>query len=79
MRCVHGYGILERKLFILLRSFEMIDLLRVLPILHIAVCMPLRWLSGNCGNMYQHNFGVADIEYVVDIMEKAFYEVLIDR
>ena len=40
--------------------------------------MLLRWLYGNCGNLYQHNFGVADMMSVVDIMYKAFYEVLID-
>ena len=40
--------------------------------------MPLQWNARNCGDLYQHNFGVADMAYIVDIMDKAFYEVLID-
>ena len=57
----------------------MIAFLCVLSILHIALHMPLRWLAGNCSDLYQHNFGVADVAYFVDIIDKAFYEVLIDR
>ena len=78
MRCGHGDGILERNLFILLRSVNTIAFLRVLPILHIAVCMLLPWLSGNCGDLYQHNFGVSFMVSVVDIIDKALYEELID-
>ena len=78
MRCGYGDGIIVRNLFMLLRSVEMIAFLRVLSILHIAVCMPLRCLAGNCGNLSQHNFGVSDMVSVVEIMDKAFYEVLID-
>ena len=62
----------------LLRSIKMIAFLRVISILHIVVCMPLKWLAGNYGNLSQHNFGVADMASVVDIMDKAFYEMLID-
>ena len=78
MRCGHGDGILEPNLFMMLRFFEMIAFLHFLSIQHIAMCMPLLWLAGNCGDLSQHNFGVSDMESVVDIMDKAFYEVLID-
>ena len=40
--------------------------------------MPLRCLAGNCGDLSQHNFGLSDMASVIDIMEKAFYESLID-
>ena len=40
--------------------------------------MTLRWISGNFGNLSQHNFGVSAMAPVVDILDKAFYEVLID-
>ena len=43
------------------------------------MCMPLWWLAGNCENLSQRNFGVADMESVVDRMYKKFYDVLIDR
>ena len=76
--CGHGDGILERNLFMLLLSVKMIAFFRVLSILHITVCMTFRWISGNFGNLSQHNFGVADIAPVVDIVDKELYEVLID-
>ena len=79
MSCAHGDGILEHNLFMLFRYVKMIDFLRVLSMLHIAVCMPLRCLAGNCGDLSQHNYGVANMAPVVEIMYKAFYEVLIDR
>ena len=72
MRCGHDGGILERNLFMMLRSIEVISLLQVLAILHILVCMPMRWLAGNCGDLAQYNFGVAEMASVVDIMDKAF-------
>ena len=81
MRCGHADGILERNLFILLRSVEMISFLRVLSILHISICMPLRWLAlaGNCGSLAEHNVGVADMATVVDIMDKVFAKVVRNR
>ena len=78
MRCVHRDGILERNLFMMFRSVKMIDFLRVLSILHIAVCMSLLWIAGNCGDLSQHNFGLSGMASVVYIMDKALYEVLID-
>ena len=78
MGCGHGDGILEHNLFMLLQSIKMIAFFRVLSILHIAVCMTLRWIYGRFGNLSQHNFGVAYMAPVVDIMDKAFYKVLVD-
>ena len=78
MRCAHGDGIIERNLFMLLQSVEMIFFLHVLSILNIAVCMSLQWIAGNCGDLSQHNFVVSNMAYVVDIMDKALFEVLID-
>ena len=78
MRCGHGDGIIEHSLFMLFRSVEMIAFLHVLSILHISVCMPLQWLAGNFGDLSQQNFGVSNMASVVDIMDKAFYKVLID-
>ena len=55
----------------------MIAFLHILSILHIAVCMLLWWIAGNCGDLSQHNFGVSDKASVVDIMDRELYEVLI--
>ena len=78
MRCGHGDGILERNLFMLFLSVEMITFSRVLSILHISMCMLLQWIAGNCGDLSQHNFGVSDMASVVEIIYKALYKVLID-
>jgi hypothetical protein len=41
-----GDGILKKNLFIILQSVKMMALFRVLSILHIAICIPTRWLAG---------------------------------
>ena len=77
-RCGNHDGILERNLYMILRSVEMQSYLRVNSILHISMCMPLRWLAGNCGDLEQYNFGVAEMAEVVDIMDKACHKIVID-
>ena len=76
MRCGSGEGILEKNLYMLLRSVEMVSFLRVLCILHVSICLPLRWLAGNCGGLAEYNFGVADMATVVDLMDNAFLDIL---
>ena len=46
LSCGTGDGILMKYLFIILQSVEIIALFRVLSILHIAICIPTRWLAG---------------------------------
>ena len=47
LTCVVSNNLLQPSLYITLRSVEMVVLLQVLSILHIAMCMPVRWLAGN--------------------------------
>lgn len=61
-----------------LRSVEMVSLLRILSILHISLCLPLRWLAGNCGDLGEYGFGVADMPKVLDLMDQAFAEIIED-
>jgi hypothetical protein len=44
--CGTGDGILMKFFYIILQSVEMIALFCVLSILHIAICIPTRWLAG---------------------------------
>ena len=75
-----GDGILEKKyIYIILRSVEMVTLLCVLSILNISLCLPLRWLAGNCSDLGKYGFVVADIPKAVDLMDKAFAEITKDR
>ena len=70
-----GDSILENNLYIILRSVEMVSLLRSLYILHISLYLPLQWLSGNCGELGKYGFGFADMPKAVDLMDKAFFEI----
>ena len=56
----------------------MVTLLRVLSILHISICMPLRWLAGNCGNLSEYGFGVADMPVALDLLDEAMGKVAVD-
>jgi hypothetical protein len=71
-------NILQKSLFYTLRSIEMIALLRVLSILHISVCLPTRWLTGNTHELATYNFGMHDMARVADMLEKAMEVVVSD-
>ena len=73
-----GDGILEKKVYIIFRSVEMVSLLRVLYILHISLCLPLRWLAGKYGNLGKYSFGAADMQNAVGLMDKDFSEITKD-
>ena len=56
----------------------MVALLRVLSILHIAVCMPVRWLAGNTEHLAQYNFGAVSMGRTLDMLEDAFIKISSD-
>jgi hypothetical protein len=59
---------------------EMVALLQVLSILHIAVsvCMPVRWLEGNTEHLAQYEFGAVSMGRTVDMLEEAFIKISSD-
>ena len=73
-----GDGILEKNLWIELRSVEFVALLRVLAILHVSIVMPLRWLAGKCGELGDYAFGVADMPIALDLIDNAMGQVASD-
>ena len=56
----------------------MVSLLRVFSVLYISLCLPLRWIARNWGNIGKYGFGVADISKSVDLVDKAFAEITKD-
>ncbi len=68
-----------KNLFIILQSVKMIALFRVLSILHIAICIPTRWLAGKTPELAEFRFGVRDMGQTVDLMEEAFEKMANDR
>ena len=71
-------GILQQTLFTLLCSTEVVALLQVLSILHIAICLPTRWLAGNAKDLGQYGFSYYDMGSVLDLMEDRFEEISSD-
>jgi hypothetical protein len=57
---------------------EMVALLQILSILHIAVCMPVRWLAGNTENLAQYNFEAVSMGCTVNMLEDAFTKISSD-
>ena len=71
-----GGEILEKNLYTILASVEMVSLLRVLTIFHIFLCLPLRWLAENYVNLEEYEFGVADMPLALDLMDDAMAEMM---
>ena len=64
-------SILNRNLFVVLGSVEMIDLTRLLSIIHISVCMPFRWLSGKTHELAPYdNWGPPSMARVIDTVRE---------
>ena len=61
-----------KNLFIIFQSVEMIALFRVLAILHVAICIPTRWLADKTQELAKFQFGVRDMGRIVDLMEDSF-------
>jgi len=74
-----GDVILEKNLYTMLWSVEMVVLLRVLTIIHISFVLPHRWLVGKCGGLdREFEFGVTDMAEVVDLMDSCCDEIVRD-
>jgi hypothetical protein len=50
----------------------------VLAILHIAICIPTRWLAGKTQELAGFQFGVRDMGQKVDLIEDAFGKIACD-
>ena len=78
LTCAVSNKLLQTSLYITLRSVEMVALLQVYSILHIAVCMPVRWLGGNMENLAAYDFGAVFMGCTVDMLEDAFTKISSD-
>ena len=62
-------SILQLNLFVALTSSETIVLVRLFSILHIFVCMPIRWLAGKTHELKEHGWGPMSMGRVLDTLE----------
>ncbi|KAL7548461.1 hypothetical protein ACHAWF_016400 [Thalassiosira exigua] len=63
-------GILQRNLFVILSSAEMISLVRLLSIIHLSVCIPIRWLAGKTHELRPYGWGPMSMGRVLDTLEE---------
>ena len=61
--------ILQQNLFVALTSESMLDLVRLLSILHISICVPFCWLVGKTHELKHCNWGPISMGRVLDTLE----------
>ena len=64
-----GDNILQESIFIILSSLEMMVLARLCDIIHITICLPTCWLTGNCHILAYYNWCVSSMRRMVDELE----------
>ena len=69
-------SILQKNLFCALGSMEMISLSRLLSILHLAICIPFRWLSGKTHELAKFKWGPMSMGRVLDKLDVALNKLL---
>ena len=69
-------NILQKNLFIILTSVEMIALSRVYSIFHVAICLPLRYLTGACHKLGVHDFSFRSMGEVIDVLDEKLNEIV---
>ena len=60
-----GDNIPQENIFIIFSSLEMMALARLCAIIHITICLPTHWLSGNCHTIAHYNLSVRSTERMV--------------
>ena len=72
------HSILQKNLFIVLRSSEIIASFRLLSIIHVAIVLPHRWLAGNAHLLSADNFGITDMAEVAELIHDALANIASD-
>ena len=69
-------NILQKNLFIILLSKEMIAASRFFSIIHVSIVIPFQWLSGNTHKLSEYNWGARSMVGAVLIknLEKIFLQ-----
>jgi hypothetical protein len=68
-------NLLQRSLFIVLGTWEMIAQLRVASILHLAVVILMRWLAWNTHKLSEYGWGERSMGRAITLLQDAFVEV----
>ena len=68
-------NILQENLFVILPSLEMVGLSRLLSILYLCICMPVRWITGKTHTLGKYKWGARSMGRVLDILEQKLTEI----
>ena len=68
-------SILQRNLWFVLTSDEMIALVRLLSIIHLSMTMPLRWLAGKTHELRKYQWGPVSMGRAIDTLELKMEEL----
>ena len=71
-------NLLQRSLFIVLGSMEMIAQLRVASILHLGMVLPMRWLAGNTHKLAKFGWGERSMGRAITLLHDAFVDIQSD-
>lgn len=69
-------SILVQNLYVILSSIEMVAATRLWGILHIAILMPIRWLSGNIHKLDVNNWCYFHLGMVLDRLKEMLEEIV---
>ena len=67
--------ILQENIFITILSLKTTALSRFSDIIHITICLPTRWLVGNCHILDDYNWYVRSIGKIVDKLDMALESI----
>ena len=71
-------NILQRNLFIILESSEMIAQLHLCSIFYLTIIVPMRWLASNTFKLAHRNWGEKSMGRVIDLVYDAFVAIQAD-
>ena len=72
-------NILQENMFVIFTSTPMIALFRVCSILHVAICIPMRWLAGNTHTLKEYNWSIRSMGRALDILESSLHAIISDH
>ena len=79
LRVRDASNILQENLFTILTSVEMIATSRFFSILHLGICLPFRWLTGNTHKLAHRNWGPRSMGRAMDLIYDACQDILADN
>ena len=69
-------NILQKNLFIILTSSQMIAVSRVYAIFHVAICFPMRYLAGKAHTLGAHDFSIRSMGKVIDTVDEKLKQIV---